>query len=726
MNKNKKSAPVVKVPVLMQMEALECGAVSLAMILAYYGKWLPIEKIREDCGVSRDGSNAKNIMKAARSYGLKAEAYKLEPEELKAVHKVPCIIHWNLNHFVVFRGFKGGKAYLNDPAYGDYSVSMKEFDKSFTGICIFMEPDEGFAADGHKKSIIGFSRKRLKRSNSEIAAIIGISVVLLLAGILAPQLSENFIDWCLDFSLQANFIMFLFAFFIMSAVTVISEWMKAYFLLKIDGKMAVVGNSSYIWKVLHLPMSFFSQRLAGDIQLRQSENGKVSSMLIQTVAPVILNTIVMLFYLILMLKYSILLSCIGIVSVLINGAITLAVSRARINYSRVQIMEQGKMYSTAATGIDMIETLKASSAEHAWVDKWSNSLIAVNNSEMKLKRLNIYFGSIPMLVTSLTNAFVICLGSVLIMNGAITMGMLMAFQGFLSQFFSPVNQLVSTAQTIQEMRTQMERIDDVMEYEDDQAMSFGDDKKSDEYSGNINKLKGNITVRGLTFGYARMKPPVISDIRFEVKQGQTLAIVGASGCGKSSVAKLIAGLYKPWSGEILIDGKSISEIPRSIFTGSVAVVDQDITLFEGTISENIKLWDNTIEDFEMLLAAKDASIHDVILSREGGFDGNVSVRGENLSGGQRQCIEIARALAQDPTMIILDEATSALDAKTEHHVVSAVKRRGVTCIIIAHRLSTIRDCDEIIVLNNGKIAERGTHDELIALDGYYKQLVANE
>ena len=292
-------------------------------------------------------------------------------------------------------------------------------------------------------------------------------------------------------------------------------------------------------------------------------------------------------------------------------------------------------------------------------------------------------------------------------------------------FLAPVNQIVESGQKLYEMRSQMERIDDVMEYTDDNT-SDPTNEEDNEVTENAEKLRGNIKVKGLTFGYSRLKPPIISEIDFEVNVGKSIAIVGASGCGKSSVAKLIAGLYTPWSGEIMIDGKSISDIPKNIFTSSVAIVDQDVSLFEGSIAENIKMWDTSIEDFEMILSAKDAGIHEVIMDRNGEYNSKLTVRGENISGGQRQCVEIARALAADPTIMILDEATSALDANTEYKVINAIKNRGVTCIIIAHRLSTIRDCDEILVLDAGRIKERGTHDELIARGGLYKALVANE
>ena len=709
----------------MQMEASECGAACLAMILAYYGKWIPIEKIRTDCDVSRDGSTAKNILKAARSYGLAAKGYKLEPDALKEQGVFPCIIHWNLNHFVVLKGFKGDKVYLNDPAYGDYTVSAEVFDKSFTGICLMFDPSEVFVADGSRKSLAAFTKKRLKGDIKELILIILFSIIGVLCGIASSMLGEYYADWIIGDEQTLRLMKFIGVFALLAVSAVFGEWLKAHYLMKIEGKMAIVGSSSYIWKLLHLPMSFFSQRMAGDIQKRQSENESAAFTLIQTIAPIFLSSVMMGVYLFIMLSYSVTLTLIVLLFVILNIGVTMIASKRRLNIIRIIMMEKGKLYSTLATGIDMIESLKASNVEMTWTEIWSRSLTAYNNSSIELTRLDVYLGSLTTLFTSTAKYMIIVFGALFVSRGSLTIGGLTAFLGLMALFLAPVNQIVESGQKLYEMRSQMERIDDVMEYTDDNT-SDPTNEEDNEVTENAEKLRGNIKVKGLTFGYSRLKPPIISEIDFEVNVGKSIAIVGASGCGKSSVAKLIAGLYTPWSGEIMIDGKSISDIPKNIFTSSVAIVDQDVSLFEGSIAENIKMWDTSIEDFEMILSAKDAGIHEVIMDRNGEYNSKLTVRGENISGGQRQCVEIARALAADPTIMILDEATNALDANTEYKVINAIKNRGVTCIIIAHRLSTIRDCDEILVLDAGRIKERGTHDELIARGGLYKALVANE
>ncbi len=715
-------ARVAKVPVVMQMEALECGAASLTMILAYYGKWIPLEQVRADCGVSRDGSNAKNILKAARSYGLTAKGYRYEPEDLKKNGMFPCIIHWNFNHFVVLNGFKGNKAYLNDPAKGSYSVSMEIFDKSFTGICLMFQPSENFEPGGKPKSVMAFVKKRLKGTGTAVAFVVLTSIITSLIGIISPVFSRIFLDRLLTGENPEWFMPFIFALGGLGAVQLIVEWIQTVYSLKINGKLSVVGNTEYMWKILRMPMEFFSQRMAGDIQQRQTMNASIAQSLVQTFAPLALNTIMMFFYLIVMIRYNLVLTLVGIASLLINIAVSRIISRKRINITRVQMRDAGKLAGATVAGIEMIETIKASGAENGFFEKWAGYQASVNTQQVKFQKLNQYLGMIPSFVSSLANIAVLILGVYFTMNDKFTVGMIMAFQGFLSSFTAPAQTLISAGQTLQEMRTQMERIEDVMEYPTDINYDNDEIDENAEYD----KLSGNVELKNVTFGYSWLAEPLIKNFNLTLKTGSRVAFVGTSGCGKSTLSKLISGLYQPWSGEILFDGKPIHKIDRSVFTGSLAVVDQDIILFEDTIANNIKMWDSSIEDFEMIMAARDAQLHEDIMQRDGGYNYKITEGGKDFSGGQRQRMEIARVLAQDPTIIILDEATSALDAKTEYEVVKSIKDRGITCIVVAHRLSTIRDCDEIIVLDNGNVVERGTHDELYAQNGVYTALITNE
>lgn len=711
-----------KVPVVMQMEALECGAASLTMIMAYYDKWIPLEQVRADCGVSRDGSNARNIVRAARNYGMVAKGYRYEPEELKREGKFPCIIHWDFNHFVVLDGFKGNKAVLNDPARGVVTVSMEEFDRGFTGVCLMFEPGEEFTPGGKPKSMLAFAKSRLKGTGAAIAFVILTTLIASLIGVINPVFSRIFLDYLLAGKSPEWVVPFLLTLTGFSVLQIIAAWIQAVYILRINGKMDVVGSTSFMWQVLRMPMDFFSQRMAGDIQQRQESNAEIAKNLVNIVAPLVLNMVMMLFYLFVMTRYSPLLALIGVVSVLINLIVSNVISKKRINITRVQMRDEGKLAGTTVAGIEMIESIKASGAENGYFKKWAGYQASVNTQQVRFEKLNQVLGMVPALVNTLTQNVILMLGVYLTIRGQFTAGMIMAFQGFLASFTAPAMTLIGNGQTLQEMRTEMERVEDVMKYPTDVNYDDEEEPGDREYS----KLSGCIEMKHVTFGYSKLADPLIEDFNLTLKTGSRVAFVGGSGCGKSTIAKLISGLYRPWSGEILFDGKPIDQIGRDVFTGSLAVVDQDIILFEDTIANNIKMWDSSIEDFEMIMAARDAQLHEDIMQREGGYQYKIIEGGKDFSGGQRQRMEIARVLAQDPTIIILDEATSALDAGTEYEVVKAIKDRGITCIVVAHRLSTIRDCDEIIVMDYGKVVERGTHEELYAKGGLYTQLVSNE
>ena len=726
MPKKKNRSPVTKgrahVPVIMQMEALECGAASLAMVMAYYGKWVPLEQVRLDCGVSRDGSNARNMLVAARSYGFEAQGFRCETAALRDGIELPCIIHWNFNHFVVLDGFRGNYAWINDPARGEVKVPLEEFDRAFTGVCLQIVPGEDFEPSGKRKSTLAFARSRLKGAGAAVAFVLLSTVIGYLFGIINPAFSRFFMDRLLTGENRELLYPFLLLMIAMGLAQVIVSWVQAVYSLKINGKMAIVGSSEFMWKVLRMPTEFFSQRLAGDILQRQGTNASIASTLVNTLTPLLLNTLMMIVYLVVMLRCSVLLTVVGLVTIVLNLLVSQLISAKRVNITRVQLRDAGKLSAATVSGIQMVETIKSSGAENGYFQKWAGYQASVNAQSVRFARLNQILGMIPSALSAIADALVLILGVLLAMQGKFTLGMIMLFQGFLNSFMSPAMMIISAGQSLQEMRTEMERVEDVMQYPTDPNFSDAPLSEDEDYS----KLSGEVEIKNISFGYSRLGQPLIRDFSMHIRPGSRVAFVGPSGCGKSTLSKLISGLYRPWSGEILFDGKPIESIDRSVFTGSVAVVDQDIVLFEDTIAGNIKMWDESIEDFEMILAARDAQIYDDIMARDGGFYGTLTEGGKDLSGGQRQRLEIARVLAQDPSIIIMDEATSALDAKTEFELVKAVKDRGITCIVIAHRLSTIRDCDEIIVLDHGEVVERGTHEELMARGGAYTELIASD
>ena len=709
---------VAKTPVVMQLEALECGAACLTMIMGYYSKWVPLEQVRMDCGVSRDGSNAKNILVAARHYGFIAKGYKLEPEKLRSSGHFPCIVHWNFNHFIVVNGFKGNKAYINDPARGSVTMTFEEFDDGFTGVCLMFEPSDAFEPSGKPKSMLSFALKRLQNTKTAIIFSMMTGLIAAFVGMISPVFSRVFMDNILTGYNSDWLVPFIILLTMFNFVLVIMTAIQSIYNLRINGKFTAVGSASYMWKVLHLPMNFFSQRMAGDIIQRQDSNAGIANVLVSTLSPVLLNVIMTIFYLVVMIRYSLILSIVGITSVFVDLVVSRIVLKKRQNILRLSLSSNSKLISSTLSGIEMVETIKASGAERGFFEKWSGYQASVYTQNMKSFKLETFYGVIPQLVSMISGNIVMILGIWLVMDGKFTVGMIMAFQTFLSSFTSPATSLISVGQSVQQISTEMERVEDVMEYKEDDCLL---DEETEE---NPVKLSGDITINNVSFGYSKLAKPFVSDFSLSIKKGQSIAIVGATGCGKSTISKLISGLYEAWEGSICFDGKPIKEINKDVFRSSVAVVDQDIILFEDTIANNIKMWDDSIEDFEMILAARDAQIHNDIMEKPMGYQYKLIEGGKNLSGGQKQRLEIARVLAIDPTILVLDEATSALDSSTEYEVVRAIKDRGITSIVIAHRLSTIRSCDEIIVMDDGKIVDRGTHEKLLEKSQIYRDLIA--
>lgn len=718
--KKRKKYKVPQVPIIMQMEALECGAACLSMILAYHGTWVALEEVRLRCGISRDGSNARNILNAARQYGFDASGYRYELDAIQTMNSFPCILFWNFNHFVVLDGFKRNKAIINDPARGRIVLSMQEFDEAFTGVCLCFSPSPTFCRDGKKKSIWSFTKKKLQGAKTVLLFVALTTCISAFMSMVYPIFSRVFVDRIVSGLNPDWFTLFMIGISVLCIVDLSAQWIQAIYFKKLEGKLAISANAQFMWHVLRLPLEFFAQRMIGDIALRKASNEGVAKSLVETLAPLVLHTLMMVFYLLIMLRFEARLALIGLIGVGINVWLSNVIAKQRMNVSRVMVKDQGMLWSTTIAGMELMESIKASGCEQGFFERWAGYQANVNHQSVRNASIDTYIGQIPEMVLQLSNLILLGLGVYLIMTGSFTLGMLLAFQGFMSAFLAPAQALMKAGQTIQEMRVNMERIEDVLEYPTDIMYKGGEEDTT------YQKLQGKIELRNVTFGYSRLEPPLIENFSMTLMPGKKVAFVGGSGCGKSTLAKLISGLYQPWSGEILFDDIAMQNIDHRVVTSSIAVVDQDITLFEDTIEANIKMWDSSIADFEMILAARDADIHSTILQREGGFQYRLLQGGKEFSGGQRQRLEIARVLAQDPTIMIMDEATSALDAKTEYEVAQSIQARGITCIMIAHRLSTIRDCDEIIVLQHGQVVERGTHEELYARNGFYTTLLACE
>ena len=708
---------LAKVPQVMQMEVVECGAASLAMILAHYGKWLPLEEVRAACGVSRDGSSAKMILQAARNYGLDAKGFRMSPEALEG--KQPAIIHWNFEHFVVFRGFdRKGRACINDPGIGPVTWPMEEFRKHYTGVCLTFEPTEKFEKGGQQTSILSYMKKNLNGVSEAFWLTFSFALMGAFVALLSPLFTRIFLDEILS-GKNADWVKWFFigmgalAVFQFFVVLLQSRYTK-----RVAGALALKSNKDYLRHLLRLPMSYFAMRHVGDLQQRMHLNQEITNSLIEVLAPQVINIGLLVLYLFLMFSYSFWLTIIGFVAAGVNLAIVHYFANLRINLIRSMEQSEGQYFSATISCIDNMESIKAAGAETGFFKYWSGLWAHKFNVNANADKQQAQMALLPVMANALCSVAVLVLGAYLILQGDLTVGMLMAFQGFMGSFLAPVNELVNGSQKIVEMRSQMERVEDVMKYPEDHRES-----EKEILQG---KLGGLLEMKHVTFGYSPIQPPLIEDFNLRVEPGHSVALVGPSGCGKSTLAKLISGLYKPWSGEILYDGRPIESIPNEELTNSVAVIDQNVVLFDDTIAQNIRMWDPSIEDFTLMMACNDAEIRADIVGRPEGFDTKIVKGGQNFSGGQRQRFEIATALAREPIVLIMDEATSALDPKTEDEVMKRIRRMGPTQVIVAHRLSTIRDCDEIIVMDQGKILQRGRHEELMAQEGFYQKLMKSE
>jgi ATP-binding cassette, subfamily C, bacterial len=723
-----------RTPTLLQMEATECGAAALGIILGYHGRIVPLAELRQTCGVSRDGSKASNIISAAKNYGLIARGFKIsEVTDLEDL-ECPFIVFWNFNHYLVVEGFDSEQVFLNDPASGPRRVSRPEFDTAYTGVVLTFEPGPDFQKGGRKPSLLLALRQRLQGSMGVLTYCVIAGFLLVVPGLALPIFSQIFIDQVLVENRTDWFRPLILGMLGTAIVNGLLTLIQLQFLRRMKIKLALGMSSQFLWHILRLPVSFYDQRFAGEIASRVQLNDRLANVLSGKLATTVISAVMAIFYILVMAQYDVVLTAIGIVFVALNLTALQWMSRWRVDVNMRLIQEHGKVEGVAISSLQSMETIKASGLESDFFARWAGYYAKAINAQQSMEVSNQVLGLIPTLLTGITSMLVLVIGGLRVMDGVLSIGMLIAFQSLMQSFMEPVNHLVGLGSDLQELEGDLNRLDDVLQNPTDPQTDLQTDLQTEEDINSTSlfpnlptvRLQGYIDLENITFGYNPVAPPLIENLSLSLKPGQRVALVGGSGSGKSTIAKLVCGLYEPWQGEIRFDGKQRSQISRLILTNSIAFVEQDIFLFAGSVRENLTLWDRTVPNTNLDRACADAALQDVMQSLPGGYDAELLEGGVNLSGGQRQRLEIARALVHNPAILVMDEATSALDAETEKTIDLNLRQRGCSCLIVAHRLSTIRDCDEIVVLDQGRVVQRGTHTALKQVEGPYLQLIHSE
>ncbi len=709
------------VPTVIQMESVECGAASLAMILGYYGRYVPLEELRRVCGVSRDGSRASMLVHAARNYGLVAKGIQTEAETLVTMTR-PAIVFWAFQHFMVVERIVTSRGrhvvQVNDPASGPRQISWDEFDTGFTGVVLTFEPGPDFQRGGDPDSVgMALWQRRLPTGRA-LPLVLLASLLLVLPGLVVPALGKVFIDRVLGAGDTGFLAPVALAMVVAAVATVVLTSVQRHYLLRLELRLSLVSSARFVRRLLRVPIDFYLQRRPAEVAQRVAANDTVAQLLSRDLAVTVVDLVLVVFYAVLLVRYDPLLGIIGIVLAGLNIGVLRLVARRRTDAVAALRADRGNLTATTFHTLQMIETVKASGAEPDSFARWSGFLAKTVSAKQRLGVPSAVLTVAPPLIAAVNSGLVLLIGGLRAVDGAITIGILMAFQTLLVGLSRPVTALTNLGSRLQDITADVRRLYDVERY------PIPDPPATTEVSRA--RLNGHLRLDDVTFGYAPLAPPVLHNLSIDVPPGHRVALVGGSGSGKSTVGRLISGLFEPWEGRITLDGIERAAIPRSVLAASAGFVDQDISLFSGTVRDNLTLWDREVSDDVVIQALRDASVYDVIAARPGGIHALVEEGGRNFSGGQRQRLEIARALAGEPTLLVMDEATSALDAETESIIIDNLRRRGCTCVTIAHRLSTVREADEIVVLAGGGVVERGTHESLLTLGGHYSALVASE
>ncbi|MFE6905664.1 NHLP family bacteriocin export ABC transporter peptidase/permease/ATPase subunit [Streptomyces erythrochromogenes] len=710
----------MRTPTVLQMEAVECGAAALAMVLGHHGRFVPLEELRIACGVSRDGSRASNLLKAARGYGLKARGMQMDLAALAEV-RGPAVLFWEFNHYVVYEGttrrFGRRGVYVNDPGKGRRFVPLDEFDTSFTGVVLTFEPGDGFRRGGRRPGVLGTVPARLRGTSGTMAAAVVSSLLLVAVGASVPALSRTYIDMFL-IGEQTSLLGVLFASMAVALVlTATLTALQQTNLLRGRVISSTLGSARFFRHLLRLPVAFYAQRNPADLVQRLQSNDTVAETLARDLSAAGVDAVVVVLYAVLLWTYDPQLTLVGVAVALLNVLALRTAIRLRATGTRKLRAESARLTNTSYGGLQLIETMKATGGENGFFRRWAGQHAVTLDVQQRLGVPSAWLAVVAPTLAAFNSALILMIGGLRAVDGHLTVGLLVAFQALVTSFTAPISRLGGVAGRIQDFAADVARLGDVENFPVDPVYARR------EPAASTRRLKGHVELDGITFGYSPLDPPLLEGFSLAVGPGQQVALVGGSGSGKSTVSRLISGLHTPWAGAVRIDGMRLEDIPRGALAASVSFVDQDVFLFEGTVRDNVTLWDPTIEDEAVVAALEDAAVYEAVARRPGGIHSRVEQDGRNFSGGQRQRLEIARALVRRPSVMVLDEVTSALDAVTEQVIIDNLRRRGCACVVIAHRLSTVRDSDEIVVLDRGTVVERGRHEHLVAARGAYASLV---